>query len=108
MTLQKKLDRETILQIRKYLRVFPFVGLSICLLLAAVGASAQNTLSVTAPSGFALSPRLTDSQDFEGQNPPKERPNRRLHERGNENNRNEDEYARQGRQEPRMKAIPYT
>ncbi|PYS11405.1 MAG: hypothetical protein DMG15_17885 [Acidobacteria bacterium] len=107
MTLQKKLDRETILQIRKYLRVFPFVGLSICLLSAAVGASAQNTLSVTAPSGFAVSPRVTDSQDFEGQNPPKERPHRRLHDRGNENNQNEDDNARQGRPEPRVKAFPH-
>src|SRR2546430_16427715 len=96
MTLQKKLDRKTILQIRKYLRVFPFVGLSICLLSAAVGASAQNTLSVTAPSGFAVSPRVSDSQVFEGQNPPRERRHRRLTSHCTEHIHNQHDHAHQG------------
>src|SRR3989442_10809433 len=99
MTLPKNADRKTLLQIRNYRRAFPFVSASICLLLAAVGASAQNTFSVTKPSAFAVSPPLTDIQDSEGQNPPKEHPHRPLPDRDNRNNQNGND-ARQKNPEP--------
>jgi hypothetical protein len=105
MTLAKNADRKTLSQIRNYRRAFPFVSASICLLLTAIGASGQNTLSVTKPSGFAVSPRVTDIGDFEGQNPPTKRPHRPLPDRDNRNNQNGDDDARQNNPEPTVKAF---
>ena len=106
MTLRKSADRKTLLQIQNYRRVFPFVSAFICLLLGAVGASAQNTLSVTKPSAFAVSPRLIDVQDSEGQNPPTEHSHRPLPGRGDRNNQNGEDDARQNNPEPLVRAFP--
>jgi hypothetical protein len=108
MTSQRNTKQGTLLQIRNCRRVFPFVSVPLCLLLAAVGASAQKTFSVTRPSGFAVSPRVIDMDDSEGQNPPAEHRHRPLPDRDNRNNQNgNDDGARQRQPEPRVKAFPH-
>src|SRR5262245_40238511 len=106
MTSRKNADRKTLLQIRNYRRVFPFVSAFIFLLLGAVGASPQDTLSVTKPSAFAVSQRLIDMQDSEGHNPPTEHSRRPLPGRGDRKNQNGEDDARQNKPEPLVRAFP--
>ncbi len=75
-----------------------------CLLVAAVGASAQNVPSVTRPSGFAVSPRVVDLPDDDEKRPATEHPHHRLPDRDSGENR--DDAARQRNPEPRVKAFP--
>ena len=104
---RQKGDSSTHLQSRNYPPVFALVTTLTCLLLAATGALAQNTISVTKPSGFAISPRLIDLPDDDRDNAPTERPHHPLPDRGNGNGQNGDDPARQHHPEPRAHAFPH-
>ena len=108
MTLERNTDQKMLLHLRNCRRAFPFICALVCLLLAAVGASAENTFSVSKPSASAVSPRLTDIQDFHGQKSPKEHPHHPLPDRGNGNNQNGDDSALQKNPEPIVKAFRHT
>jgi hypothetical protein len=82
-----------------------FITALICLLLAAIGASAQSA-SVTRPSAFAVSPRVIDLPDDNEKHPDTERPRHPLPNRDNHNGQNTDDDARQRNPEPRVKAFP--
>src|SRR5215471_5307858 len=93
--------------IRKYHHVSASVTTFICLVLTAVGASAQNTLSVTQPAGFAVSQRMIDLPDDDRHNARIERPHHPLPHNGNGNGQNGDDPVRQHNPEPRPKAFPH-
>src|SRR2546426_4112650 len=78
----------------------------VSLLLAAVGASAQNSPSVTKPSAFAVSPRVVDLPDDNEKHPATEHPRHPLPNRDSHNGQNQDDDARQRNPEPRVKAFP--
>src|SRR5215470_2433323 len=107
MPLRKNADRKTVFRIRNHRCLLPFVSAFMCLLLGAVGASAQNSLSITKPSAFAVSPRLIDIQDLEGQNRLTEDPHRPLPDRDGRNNHNDDDAARQSDAAPMVRAFPH-
>src|SRR5690242_17986746 len=64
----------------------PLICALLCLLLIATAVSAQTTVTVTRPAGFAVSPRLSDIQDSESPHPPIARPDYPLPNRGNAGN----------------------
>jgi len=76
------------------------------LLMAAVAALAQNSLSVTRASAFAVSPRVVDLNDDNEQHPATERRRHPLPNRDGQNGQNQDDDARQQNPEPRVKAFP--
>src|SRR2546423_222755 len=82
----------------------PFINASMWLLVVAIGASAQNSPSVTRPSAFAVSPRVIDLPDDDEKHSATERPYHRLPDRDSGENRDDD--ARQRNPEPRVKAFP--
>jgi hypothetical protein len=103
-TMGKGLMRQTLLRVCNPRYVFRLIGPLICLWLAAAEASAQNTFSATRPSAFAVSPRVTDIQDFKGQHPPRTHQHRPLPERDHRDNPNGNDSVRQKNPEPVVKA----
>src|SRR5579862_5479443 len=97
----------TRLLIPKYRRVLLFVSALLCLLLAAIGASAQNQLSVTKASGFAVSPRVIDLPDDDKHNSTVERPYHPLPDRVDNKGHGDDDLVRQHDPEPRVKGFPH-
>src|SRR6266850_2178553 len=86
-------------------RVF-VISIVMWLLMAAVAALAQNSLSVTRASAFAVSPRVVDLNDDNEQHPATERRRHPLPNRDGQNGQNQDDDARQQNPEPRVKAFP--
>src|SRR5437016_2117517 len=101
-----------ILDIRGYMSMAPrkirwsglLIAALMCLLLASIGASAQNGPSVTRPSAFAVSPRVVDLPDDNEQHPATEHRRRPLPKRDGQD---QDDDARQRNPEPRVKAFPH-
>jgi hypothetical protein len=75
------------------------------LLLVSTGALAQNTISVTRASGFAVSPRVIDLPDDDRHNPPTGRPHHPVPNHGHGNGLNGDDPARQHHPGPPSKAF---
>ena len=82
------------------------ISIVMWLLMAAVAALAQNSLSVTRASAFAVSPRVVDLNDDNEQHPATERRRHPLPNRDGQNGQNQDDDARQQNPEPRVKAFP--
>src|SRR3989442_4194881 len=82
------------------------ISIVMWLLMAAVAALAQNSLSVTRASAFAVSPRVVDLNDDNEQHRATERRLHPLPNRDGQNGQNQDDDARQQNPEPRVKAFP--
>ena len=93
------------LRSRNYPFALGLVTTLTCLLLAATGALAQNAISVTRASGFAVSPRAIDLPDDDRHNPPTGHPHHPLPNHGNGNgNGHGDDPVRQHSPGPPPKA----
>src|SRR5260370_1010137 len=105
MALATSPNRRLFARIRNHRFGVPFMAVSLCLWLAAKPAQAQ-TISVTKPSGFAVSPRLTDLPHFEGHNPLTQHVHHPLEGRGNAGNQQGHDDALQISPEPLVEAFP--